>query len=192
MSRQKAQAPIPEDGPPSIATGASLPSSLGDEFFEESRSQKLLRKVRQEPLIPLGCLATSYALYQASKSIRSGNPTRTNKMFRARIYAQGFTLAAIVAGSYFYKDERMKRKTFEGKLEEKKQLEKKEKWLAELEARDKEDREWREKIEKQSREAGPGMRNIDVNEKFPAKSMADVMSRRRWWVERTAEAWRRL
>lgn len=195
MSDQPTQATAPADdaSPPSFTT--PVPSSFGDEFFEESRSQKLFRKIRQEPLIPLGCLATSYALYQASRSIRAGNPVRTNKMFRARIYAQGFTLAAIVAGSYFYKDERMKRKDFEGKLEEKKALEKKEKWLRELEARDTEEREWRERIEKQSREAGPGMRNVDVKEKvegqFAAKSLRTVRDRSTWWADRTREAWRR-
>lgn len=172
-------------------TSGPVPSSLGEDFFEESRSQKLFRKIRQEPLIPLGCLATCYALYQASKSIRAGNPTRTNKMFRARIYAQGFTLAAIVAGSFFYKDERMKRKAFDEKLEEKKALEKKEKWLRELEARDTEEREWRERIERSSREAG--MRATDAKEKiegrFAAKSVRE--GRRQWWLERTTEAWRR-
>jgi hypothetical protein len=109
-------------------------------------------------------------------------------MFRARIYAQGFTLAAIVAGSFFYKDERMQRKKFEGVEEEKRQLEKKEKWLAELEARDREDREWRERIERQSRgkkvdaAVGPPV--------APAKSMREVW-RREGWFERTARAWRR-
>lgn len=191
-----ASAPPPVDTADSpLSTGSALPSSLSTDFFEESRFQKLIRKVRQEPLIPLGCLATCYALYQASKSIRAGNPTRTNKMFRARIYAQGFTLAAIVAGSFFYKDERMQRKQFEGKVEEKKQLEKKEKWLAELEARDREDREWRERIEKQSQKSREARgKGVDVagGEKFPAKSMGEEKRwRHRWWVERTAEAWRR-
>jgi hypothetical protein len=181
-----------DPGPP---PGAS-PSSFGDEFFEESRSQKLFRKIRQEPLIPLGCLATCYALFQAAQSIRAGNPTRTNRMFRARIYAQGFTLVCIVAGGLFYKDERLKRALFEQKVEEKKTLEKRERWLAELEARDREDREWREKIEKQSREAGPAAQKIvdaskKVEEKFAGKSMRDEGARRLWWWERTHDAWRR-
>lgn len=195
--------PSPADTPAPDTTSTSpprpnsggVPSSFDDDFFEESRSTKLWRKIRQEPLIPLGCLATSYALLQASKSIRAGNPTRTNKMFRARIYAQGFTLAAIVAGSFFYKDERMKRKDLEAKVEEKKALEKKERWLRELEARDNEEREWREKIEKKSRDAGPGMRNVNVKEKvegqFAAKSVRDELERRAWWMERTWAAWRR-
>ncbi|KAH0841770.1 hypothetical protein Z517_06686 [Fonsecaea pedrosoi CBS 271.37] len=140
---------------PSPLTATAIPSSFDSspEFFEESRFQKLWRKLRQEPLIPLGCAATCYALYMATKSIRAGDHHQTNRMFRARIYAQGFTLLALVAGSIFYKDERMRRKEFEAKLEEKKTAEKREKWLAELEARDQEDKEWREKIEKMSRDA---------------------------------------
>src|ERR1700761_9737078 len=141
-------APPPSE--PSPLSSSAVPSSFDatPEFFEESRFQKLWRKLRQEPLIPLGCAATCYALYMATKSIRAGDHHQTNRMFRARIYAQGFTLIALVAGSIFYKDERFKRKAFEAKIEEKKQAEKRDKWLAELEARDQEDREWRERIEK--------------------------------------------
>ncbi|EXJ65231.1 hypothetical protein A1O7_01572 [Cladophialophora yegresii CBS 114405] len=143
---------------PSPLSSSAIPSSFDStpEFYEEKRFQKLWRKLRQEPLIPLGCAATCYALYMATKSIRAGDHHQTNRMFRARIYAQGFTLLALVAGSIFYKDERLKRKAFEAKLEEKKTAEKREKWLAELEARDKEDREWRERIERASVAARDG------------------------------------
>jgi Hypoxia induced protein conserved region len=68
-------------------------------------------------------------------------------MFRARIYAQGFTLVALVGGSIFWKDDRMKRKELERALEEKRKAEKREKWLRELEQRDREDREWRARFE---------------------------------------------
>lgn len=199
-----------DESAPASLTSSPVPSSFDEtEFFEESRSQKLWRKIKQEPLIPLGCLATSYALYQASKSIRRGNPVRTNQMFRARIYAQGFTLAAIVAGSIFYKDERMKRKQFEGKLEEKKAAEKREKWLQELEARDKEDREWRDRIEKPYREAeaaalaaqeaaknAAGQAKEVLEKKFSNKSVDGKLPRRDWssssWRFRTAKAWGRF
>ncbi|OAF58945.1 Respiratory supercomplex factor 1, mitochondrial [Pseudogymnoascus destructans] len=53
------------------------------------------------------------ALYHASKSIRSGDQQRTNRMFRARIYAQGFTIVAMVAGSMYWKSDRQKRKEFD-------------------------------------------------------------------------------
>lgn len=68
-------------------------------------------------------------------------------MFRARIYAQGFTLLALVGGSIFWQDERMKRKQLEKAMEQKKAAEKREKWLKELEDRDREDREWRQRFE---------------------------------------------
>ena len=150
------------DQGPSPLSASAIPSSFdaSPEFFEESRFQKLWRKLKQEPLIPVGCAATCYALYMATKSIRAGDHHQTNRMFRARIYAQGFTLVALVAGSVFYKDERMQRKAFEQKIEEKKTAEKREKWLAELEARDKEDREWRDRIERAqigARETGKGV-----------------------------------
>ena len=145
----------PPTSDPSPLSSSGVPSSFDSspEFFEESRPQKLWRKIRQEPLIPLGCAATCYALYQASKSIRAGDHHQTNRMFRARIYAQGFTLVALVAGSIFYKDERLKRKVFEGALEEKKAAEKREKWLRELEVRDQEERAWRDRIEEPYRQA---------------------------------------
>ncbi|KAL6242309.1 Respiratory supercomplex factor 1, mitochondrial [Rhinocladiella similis] len=145
---------------PAPLSESSVPSSFDNEFFEESRFQKLWRKIRQEPLIPVGCAATCYALYMATRSIRAGDHHQTNRMFRARIYAQGFTLLALVAGSYFYKDERIKRKAFEAALDEKKTAEKREKWLRELEARDQEDRAWRDRIEKASADARAGVQDI--------------------------------
>lgn len=110
---------------------------------------------------------------------------------------------AIVAGSIFYKDDRMKRKEKEGKLEERKQGEKREKWLAELEARDREDRAWREGIEKEEM-AMAGLRDVPEKVKragneakkavegtFKSKSMREQIDRD-WWVRRTSEAWRRM
>jgi hypothetical protein len=142
-------------------------------------------------------------------------------MFRARIYAQGFTLLALVAGSIFYKDERLKRKAFEAKLEEKKLAEKREKWLAELEARDREDKEWRDRIEKASvaaRDMGEELKEKAgrmVEEQVPPpgdvqsqeggkkkagwlfgnKSVLDEVSEEGWgpgtWARRARDAWRR-
>ena len=46
---------------------APPPSSFDDntEFYEESRWAKLKRKLFEEPLIPLGCGLTCWALYEA-------------------------------------------------------------------------------------------------------------------------------
>lgn len=91
---------------------------------------------------------TCYALYQAGVSIHHGDSVRANRMFRHRIYAQGFTLLAIVAGSIYYEKDRKKRKEFEGVIAQRKAKEKNEAWIRELEARDKDDKEWRVRMGK--------------------------------------------
>lgn len=194
----------PERSPGPLSS-AEIPSSFDSdpEFFEEGRAAKLWRKLKQEPLIPLGCAATCYALYLASRSIRAGDHTQTNKMFRARIYAQGFTLVAIVAGSFYYQDERLKRKGFEKAMEKKKALEKRDKWLAELEARDAEDRVWRERIERESGEASERAERVAetarraaaaVEGQFPNKSVRERILAEAWGsgMWRAKEAWRRI
>jgi hypothetical protein len=80
-----------------------------------------------------------------------------NRMFRARIYAQFFTLVAVVAGGMYYKTERERRKEFEKIVEERKNQEKRDAWLRELEIRDQEDKNWRERhaaIEIAAKEVG--------------------------------------
>lgn len=73
--------------------------------------------------------------------MRAGDHNRTNRMFRARIYAQGFTLAALVAGSFYWQEDRFKRKQFEDAVAEQKASEKRDAWIRELEARDEEDKQ---------------------------------------------------
>ncbi|RAL15933.1 respiratory supercomplex assembly factor RCF1 [Aspergillus homomorphus CBS 101889] len=136
-----------------------LPSSFEDnpQFQEETSLQKFRRRLKQEPLIPLGCAATSYALYRAYRSMKAGDSVEMNKMFRARIYAQFFTLIAVVAGGMYYKTERQQRKEFEQVVEARKSQEKRDAWLRELEIRDQEDKDWRERhaaIEAAANEAG--------------------------------------
>lgn len=69
-------------------------------------------------------------------------------MFRYRIYGQAFTLVALVGGSYYYNADRMLRKEFVKLQTDKKAKEKNEAWIRELEARDREDRDWRERMGK--------------------------------------------
>jgi hypothetical protein len=64
-------------------------------------------------------------------------------MFRARVYAQGFTILALVVGSMYWKTDRHKRKEFDQAVAERKAREKTQAWLKELEARDEEDKEIR-------------------------------------------------
>ncbi|KAI6246832.1 Respiratory supercomplex factor 1, mitochondrial [Erysiphe necator] len=142
-----------------------LPSSFdGDnEFYEESRLQKLMRRLKQEPLIPLGCALTSWALFNASRSIRVGDHNRTNRMFRARIYAQGFTVAAMVAGSMYWQTDRQKQKELQKIIDERKAQEKRARWLEELDYRD------REAKEEQARKDAALMNRVAIDTSAPPK-----------------------
>lgn len=89
--------------------------------------------------------------------MKAGDSAEMNRMFRARIYAQAFTLVALVAGGMYFKSERTQRREFEQAVELRKKQEKRDSWLKELDVRDKEDREWRERhaaIEAAANEAG--------------------------------------
>ncbi|KAJ9658456.1 Respiratory supercomplex factor 1, mitochondrial [Coniosporium apollinis] len=133
-----------------MSSGQPLPSSFdgNSEFYEESRWQKLRRRIIEEPLIPLGCALTVWALFGASTAIRAGNSHRANTMFRRRIYAQGFTLIAMLAGSVYWSKDRDKRKEFEGMVAERKRQDKHQAWLRELEARDVEEKMFRARLER--------------------------------------------
>ena len=73
--------------------------------------------------------------------MRTGDKYKTNRMFRRRIYAQGFTVLAMLAGSIYWESDRSKRKQYNGLVKEKEQKEKHEAWLRELEARAEEEEE---------------------------------------------------
>lgn len=88
--------------------------------------------------------------------MKAKDSAEMNRMLRARIYAQAFTLVALVAGGMYFKSERQQRREFEKAVEVRKSQEKRDAWLRELEIRDKEDREWRERhaaIEAAAKEA---------------------------------------
>ncbi|PSK50468.1 hypothetical protein C1H76_6569 [Elsinoe australis] len=139
---------------------APPPSSFDQdvEFYEESRWQKLKRRLFEEPLIPLGCGLTCWALLEASKSMKTGDKHRTNRMFRRRIYAQGFTIMAMLAGSVYWESDRAKRKQYDELLDEKKRKEKNEAWIKELEAREEEEEELRKLRREMMRGAAPAER----------------------------------
>lgn len=89
--------------------------------------------------------------------MRAGDSVEMNRMFRARIYSQAFTIFAIVAGGMYYQTERKQRREFEKAIDERKSREKRDAWLRELEIRDQEDRDWRERhaaMEAAAKEAG--------------------------------------
>ncbi|XP_040832176.1 HIG1 domain family member 2A, mitochondrial [Ochotona curzoniae] len=64
----------------------------------ESFKEKFLRKTRENPMVPLGCLGTAAALSYGLYCFHRGQSQRSQLMMRTRIAAQGFTVAAILMG----------------------------------------------------------------------------------------------
>ncbi|KAF3762153.1 hypothetical protein M406DRAFT_357354 [Cryphonectria parasitica EP155] len=134
----------------SPVSGRPLPSSFdeNEEFYNESGLQKVLRRMKQEPLVPLGCLLTVAAFTNAYRAMRKGDHHQVQRMFRARVLAQGFTVAAMVAGGLYFGAERHKERETWKQQQEEKAEEKRQKWIRELEARDEEEKDLRAMLER--------------------------------------------
>lgn len=107
--------------------------------------QKCVKNCKEQPLVPLGTLATTVAVILAAKSLRIGNRPGAQKWFRYRVAFQGFTIAALVVGGLVYgRGTEQARKTREEELREKAKLREK-LWIEELERRDSEAKQRKER-----------------------------------------------
>ncbi|EDV22925.1 uncharacterized protein TRIADDRAFT_17859, partial [Trichoplax adhaerens] len=64
----------------------------------ETPFQKLLRKFKENPFVPLGMLATTVALSYGLVNFRRGDQKMSQMMMRARVGAQGATILAVIGG----------------------------------------------------------------------------------------------
>lgn len=71
---------------------------LDSEFLGETVFDKAKRKTRENPLVPIGCLATTAALSVGLVSFVREKSQMQQYMMRARVGAQAFTIVCIVAG----------------------------------------------------------------------------------------------
>ncbi|KFH44887.1 Respiratory supercomplex factor-like protein [Hapsidospora chrysogenum ATCC 11550] len=120
------------------------------DFFNEKPMQKVVRKIKEEPLIPLGIGLTVFAFVNAWRAIRKGDSEKANRMFRARVLAQGFTVVAMVAGGMYYSKDREKTKELRKLKEQRDAEEKRQKWIRELEARDSEEKAMRARLQQKA------------------------------------------
>ncbi|KUI70091.1 Respiratory supercomplex factor 1, mitochondrial [Cytospora mali] len=127
----------------SPVSGRPLPSSFdeNEEFYNESGFQKVLGRMKREPLVPIGCLITVAAFTNAYRAMRKGDHHQVQRMFRARVIAQGFTVAAMVAGGLYFGAERHKERENWKAQQAEKDEEKRARWIRELEARDDEEKQ---------------------------------------------------
>ncbi|KAG9263815.1 HIG1 domain family member 2A, mitochondrial [Astyanax mexicanus] len=65
---------------------------------EESFKEKFLRKTKENPFVPIGCLGTAGALTYGLRAFKHGKTHQSQMLMRTRIFAQGFTVIAIIVG----------------------------------------------------------------------------------------------
>ncbi|XP_018603314.1 HIG1 domain family member 2A, mitochondrial [Scleropages formosus] len=83
-----------ELGQPPVIEGFAPRSRARDEGFMD----KFARKTKENPFVPLGCLATAATLTYGLISFKQGKTRQSQLLMRGRIFAQGFTVVAIVVG----------------------------------------------------------------------------------------------
>jgi hypothetical protein len=132
-----------------------MPSSFDSnpDFHNEKALSKVVRKVKEEPLVPLGIGLTVFAFVNAYRALRKGDSKQANRMFRARVLAQGFTVIAMVAGSMYYSKDREKTAELRKLKEQRDAEEKRQKWIRELEARDEEEQGLKRRLQRKAAEA---------------------------------------
>jgi len=85
--------------------------------------------------------------------MRRGDHNQVQRMFRARVAAQAFTVIAMAAGGIYYQADRNKNKELWKLKEQEDAEEKRQKWIKELEVRDAEDKALKERLDKRRKRA---------------------------------------
>uniref|UniRef100_A0A3P9BT19 HIG1 hypoxia inducible domain family, member 2A n=1 Tax=Maylandia zebra TaxID=106582 RepID=A0A3P9BT19_9CICH len=80
---------------PNIEGFNPLPK-VKDETFKE----KFARKTKENPFVPIGCLGTAGALIYGLRAFHQGKTRQSQLLMRGRIFAQGFTVVAIIVGVF--------------------------------------------------------------------------------------------
>jgi hypothetical protein len=105
--------------------------------------------------------------------MRKGDHKATNMYFRRRLYAQAFTIAVLVAGNMYWQKDRVKRKEYEKQVAQKERMDKRDRWLRELEMRDEEDKAWKERMAKKARGAAEEAKGVTDMVAEKTKEMKD-------------------
>ena len=66
----------------------------------ESFGAKGIRKCKENPFVPIGCLVTVAFLGAGFVAFQKGQKQRMQYMMRGRVFAQAFTLV-VIGGSYY-------------------------------------------------------------------------------------------
>ncbi len=71
---------------------------------EESFGKKFRRKFKSDPFVPIGCAVTAGILFSGlgnfTRQASRANSVRSQKLMRARVIAQGITMAFLAYGTF--------------------------------------------------------------------------------------------
>ncbi|KEY68365.1 hypothetical protein S7711_01143 [Stachybotrys chartarum IBT 7711] len=173
---------------PPMMPGRPLPSSFdgNDDFYNEKPFQKAFRKLKEEPLVPLGIGLTVFAFVNAYRALRKGDSQQANRMFRARVAAQGFTVIAMVAGSMYYSKDREMSKELRVLKEQKENEEKRQKWIRELEVRDEEEKAMRARFKEKMLKAAENA-EAEANTNASSPNSGGVLGKMGLWPQSDKE-----
>ncbi|KAG7175310.1 HIG1 domain family member 2A, mitochondrial-like [Homarus americanus] len=78
----------------------TLRSDLGEVQLKthETSGEKFKRKFYENPFVPIGCGLTTAALCYGLWSFSTGKRKSSQNMMRLRVFAQGFTIVALMLG----------------------------------------------------------------------------------------------
>jgi len=68
--------------------------------INETYLEKLIRKTKSDPLVPFFSLVTLGCLISGMRAFHMGQTNKSQMMMRARVVAQGVTIAALTLGAY--------------------------------------------------------------------------------------------
>ncbi|KAF4505614.1 hypothetical protein G6O67_007542 [Ophiocordyceps sinensis] len=169
--------------PPPPPPSGSMPSSFdgNQDFHNERRMKKITRRIIEEPLVPLGLCLTVFAFVNAYRALRRGDSMQANKMFRARVAAQGFTIIAMLAGSMYYSKDREKTKELQKLKEQRDAEEKRIKWIRELEVRDEEEKTLKARLARRKHKPLPKADAETTPEETPQSGTGGVLGKMGLW-----------
>lgn len=84
---------------------------------EEGFFDKLSRRFKKDPLVPIGAITTVGFLAFGMRSFFVGDKLTSQKMMRGRVIAQGCTILALVVGTFFGAKPHDRPKTQEEKMQ---------------------------------------------------------------------------
>jgi len=100
MANAESTAPMPVPQEFTELDWITLRNDLGTVEMEkvETAKDKFKRKFLENPFVPIGCGLTTVALVYGLYNFSVGKHKSSQNMMRLRVFAQGFTIVAILAG----------------------------------------------------------------------------------------------